>query len=247
MPRAPRGERVQDTETDSFIVVGRAFKGQAAPYFDRSRNVWVAPWTKPDGKTGRPTGRTRALAEASRDRHIIAAAAETAKFAPLAEGFHEGTTIAELSRWWLDNVARHRVRGTTSTTYDKQLRLVAVHVRRGSTYADRIGMVLGPTKTSRTAGRQLLGPTVVELLRKHQARHAAYREGAGGAWPDVVFEGEHLDLVFTNPMGGPVLRQHVGRVIRKAASQIGLDPSQFGTHDGRLSRDEPVRVRRVRA
>lgn len=40
-----------------------------------------------------------------------------------------------------------------------------VHVRRGSTYADRIGMVLGPTKTARTAGRQLLGPTVVELWR----------------------------------------------------------------------------------
>ena len=354
MPRAPRGKRVQDTETGTFIVVGRAFKGQAAPYFDKSRNVWVAPWTKPDGKTGRPTGRTRALAEASRDRHI-AAAADAEKYAPLAEGFHEGTTIAELSRWWLDTIARHRVRGTTWTTYDKQLRLVAthlgdvpvrklrteqvtafvakvvaagsaaracnvrvllvqvmdeavnlglaeenvakkvrpprvpkvkrltlspadvrrlldatderfvaavalcyvqgwrvsealglawqdldldegtVHVRRGSTYADRIGMVLGPTKTARTAGRQLLGPTVVELLRKHQVRQAAWREAAGEAWPDVVYEGEHLDLVFTNPMGGRVLRQHVDRAIRKAASQIGLDPSQFGTHDGRRS------------
>lgn len=120
-------QRVQNAETGSFIVVGRAPKGQAAPYFDRSRNVWVAPWTKPDGKTGRPTGRTRALAEASRDRHI-AEAAEAAKYAPLAEGFHEGTTVAELSRLWLDNVARHRVRGTTWTTYDKQLRLVATHL-----------------------------------------------------------------------------------------------------------------------
>lgn len=110
-----------------------------------------------------------------------------------------------------------------------------MHVRRGSTYADRIGIVLGPTKTARTAGRQLLGPTVVELLRKHQARHAAWREAAGGKWPDVVYEGEYLDLVFTNAAGGPVLRQHVDRVIRKAASQIGLDPSQFGTHDGRRS------------
>ncbi len=354
MPRAPRGKRVDDAHTGSFIVVGRAPKGQAAPYFDRSRSVWVAPWTKPDGKTGRPTGRTRSLAEASRDRHI-AAAAETAKFAPLAEGFHEGTTIGELSRWWLDNVARHRVRGTTWTTYDKQLRLVGahlgdvpvrklrieqvtsfvakvvaagsaaracnvrvllvqvmdeavnlglaeenvvkkvrpprvpkvkrltlapadvrrlldatderfaaavalcyvqgwrvsealglawqeldldggtVHVRRGSTYADRMGMVLGPTKTARTAGRQLLGPTVVELLGKHQVRQAAWREAAGHGWPEVVYEAEHLDLVFTNPVGGPVLRQHVDRAIRKAASQIGFDPSQFGTHDGRRS------------
>ena len=45
-------------------------KGQASPYFYEARNVWVAPWTKPDGKVGRPTGRTRALAEASHDRHV---------------------------------------------------------------------------------------------------------------------------------------------------------------------------------
>ena len=36
--------------------------------------------------------------------------------------------MAEISRWWLDTIARHRVRGTTWTTYDKQLRLVATHL-----------------------------------------------------------------------------------------------------------------------
>ncbi len=122
-----------------------------------------------------------------------------------------------------------------------------VHVRRGSTYADRIGMVLGPTKTARTAGRQLLGPTVIELLRKRQVLQAARKEAAGAGWPEVIYESEHLDLVFTNAAGGPILRQHVDRAIRKAASQIGLDPSQFGTHDGPLGRDQLVRVRRVRA
>ncbi len=73
----------------------------------------------------------------------------------------------------------------------------------------------------------------VVTLRKDPTRHAAYREAAGAAWPDVGYEGEHLDLVFTNPVGGPVLRQHIDRAIRKAASQICFDPSQFGTHDGR--------------
>src|SRR3954465_3075768 len=97
------------------------------PYFDRARNVWVAPWRKPDGKVGRPTGRTRAAAEASRARHI-ATATEAARFAPLAEGFHIGTTLGEASRWWLDNIARHRVRITTRTAYDKQLRLVRTHL-----------------------------------------------------------------------------------------------------------------------
>jgi hypothetical protein len=118
-PSAPRGKRVRDTATGSFIVVGRAPNGQPEPYFDRARNVWVAPWRKPDGKVGRPTGRTRAAAEASRERHI-ATATEAARFAPLAEEFHIGTTLGEVSRWWLDNISRHRVRITTWTTYDKR-------------------------------------------------------------------------------------------------------------------------------
>jgi integrase len=354
MPRPQRGKRVQDAASGSFVVVGRAPNGQPDPYFDKARGVWVAPWRKPEGKVGRPTGRTRAAAEASRDRHI-AAAAEAARFAPLAEGFHVGTTVAELSRWWLDKIARHRVRITTWSTYEKQLRLVGGHVggvsvrqlrpeqvaaflskvidagsaararnvrtllvqvldeavnlglaeenvakrvrpprvpkvqrrtltptevarlldacdvrfvaavalcfvqgwrvsealglawqdldldagtvwlRRGATYADGIGMMLGPTKTPWTAGRQLLGPTVVELLRKQRVRQAAHREAVGPAWPEVVYQGECLDLVFTNAAGRPVQRSHVDRAIRKSAAMIGLDPRHIATHDGRRS------------
>jgi hypothetical protein len=57
-----------DDSTGRFTVAGKAPNGQAQPYFDRTRGVWVAPWRRPDGKVGKPTGRTRALAEASRDR-----------------------------------------------------------------------------------------------------------------------------------------------------------------------------------
>jgi len=53
MPRAPRGKRVLDAVSGSYTVVGRAPNGEAEPYFDRSRGVWVAPWRKPDGKVGR--------------------------------------------------------------------------------------------------------------------------------------------------------------------------------------------------
>ena len=354
MPRAPRGKRVQDAANGSYVVVGRASNGQPDPYFDKSRGVWVAPWHKTDGKVGRPTGRTRAAAEASRDRHVTAAA-EAARFAPLAEGFHAGTTVAELSRWWMDNIARHRVRTTTWATYAKQLKFACTHLgdvpvrtlrpeqvaafvsraiddgsaararnvrtllvqvldeavslglaeenvakkvrpprvpkvqrrtltptqvsqlldacderfvaavalcfvqgwrisealglawqdldldagtvrlRRGATYADRVGMILGPTKTPWTAGRQLLGPTVVELLREQRVRHDGYHQAAGPAWPEVVYQNEHLDLVFTNPIGRPVQRSHVDRAIRRAAAIIGLDPRRIGTHDGRRS------------
>jgi hypothetical protein len=122
MPRAPRGKRIVDSETGSYVVVGRAPNGQPDPYYDRTRKVWVAPWRKPDGKVGRPTGKTRAAAIASRDRHV-AAAAEAERLAPLAEGFTAQSTLADLIRWWLVNVARHRVRITTFATYEKQLRV----------------------------------------------------------------------------------------------------------------------------
>ena len=130
MPRAPRGKRVLDAVSGSYTVVGRAPNGEAEPYFDRSRGVWVAPWRKPDCKVGRPTGKTRAAAVASRNRHI-AAAEEAARCGPLAEGFSVTTTLAELGAWWLENVARHRVRITTLSTYRKQWRLIAAEL--GST------------------------------------------------------------------------------------------------------------------
>jgi hypothetical protein len=76
-----------------------------------------------ESKVGKPTGRTRALAEASRDRHIDAAK-DDARLARLTEGFHAQSTLAELIRWWLDHIARHRVRITTWATYSKQLKLV---------------------------------------------------------------------------------------------------------------------------
>jgi hypothetical protein len=123
MPKTPRGKRVVDDSTGRFTVAGKAPNGQAQPYFDRTRGVWVAPWRRPDGKVGKPTGRTRALAEASRDRHIDAAK-DDARLARLTEGFHAQSTLAELIRWWLDHIARHRVRITTWATYSKQLKLV---------------------------------------------------------------------------------------------------------------------------
>ena len=341
MARALRGKRVRDPSDGSFVVVDRAPRGQPDPYFDTARNVWVAPWRKADGRLGKPTGRTRAAAEASRNRHIADEAAD-AKLGPLADGFHVGTTLAELGRWWLDHVAVHRVRVTTWSTYDKQLRLVgarlgnvpvrrlradqvatrvselaksgsasrarnvrgllaqvldeavnlgladdhvatkvrsprvpkvqrrtlspaevsqllavcderyaaavalcfvqgwrvsealglawqdidldagAVRLRRGSTYADGIGMVLGPPKTNRTAGRQLLAPTALALLRAHRERWLEMRDRSAVEWPETTYQGETLDLVFVNQSGKPMLRQHIDKAIREAAQEIGI-------------------------
>jgi len=123
MPKTPRGKRVIDPTTDTFRVVNKAPNGEAQPHFDKFRNVWVAPWRKPDGKVGRPTGKTRLLAVASRDRHI-GKAEDDARSASLDEGFTADSTVADLAAWWLQNVARHRVRDTTFATYRKQVRLI---------------------------------------------------------------------------------------------------------------------------
>jgi integrase len=46
---------------------------------------------------------------ASRDRHVAKSEHE-AQFGELADGFASHTTVGELSAWWLEHVARHRVR-----------------------------------------------------------------------------------------------------------------------------------------
>lgn len=134
MPQTPRGKRVPDAAGESFHVVNKAPNGQAEPFFDRTREVWVAPWRKPDGRVGRPTGKTRALAVASRDRHI-AKADEDERYGALAEGFSAETTVGELASWWLEHVARHGVRPTSLATYRKHVvvigeKLGAVPVRQ---------------------------------------------------------------------------------------------------------------------
>lgn len=354
MPKTPRGKRVPDATGESFVVVNKAPNGKAEPFFDRTREVWVAPWRKPDGKVGRPTGKTRALAVASRDRHVEQAAHEAA-FGDLAEGFNAETTVGQLSAWWLEHVARHRVRPTSLATYRKHVtviddklgsvpvrelrpeqvttfvsdmiddgsasrarnvrtllvqileqgvefglanqnvarkvkapkptpkrrrtitpdetqRLIAeceprfaaaaalcfiqgwrisealglawqdidldrgsVLVHRGSTYADGVGMSLGPTKTRGATGEQLLGSTVVKLLRARREMNDEDRANLPGLWPRYEYDGEDLDLVFTTAGGTPTLRQHVDRAIRKAAERVGIDTAGLGTHAGRRS------------
>jgi hypothetical protein len=96
MPKTPRGKRVPDAAGESFVV-NKAPNGAAEPYFDRTRQVWVAPWRKPDGRVGRPTGKTRALAMASRDRHVEKAAHE-AQFGELTDGFNAETTVGVCRR-----------------------------------------------------------------------------------------------------------------------------------------------------
>jgi len=159
---------------------------------------------------------------ASRDRHIAEADHE-ATFGNLADGVQrrdDGWRISEaLGPAWHDIDLDHG----------------SVLVRRGATYADGVGMVLGPTKSRGATGSQMLGPTVVELRRARREMNEEDRAVLPGSWPTVDYEGEHLDLVFTAADGTPTSRQHVDRAIRKAAERADIDSSGLGTQAGRRS------------
>jgi integrase len=106
-------------------------------------------------------------------------------------------------------------------------------VPRASVYADGVGMMLGPPKTEGAAGRHLLTPVVVELLRRRRHSQNEERQRAADAWQEIGFEGRPIDLIFTTTTGGLVLRQAVTKAIANAATTAGVDPTGLGTHAGR--------------
>ncbi len=118
---------------------------------------------------------------------------------------------------------------------DIDLETGSVSLRRGATYADGVGMVLGPTKTEWTAGVQMIGPTVIALLEARRKVQDEDREKLGDACPTIEYGGDQLDLVITAANGNPMLRQKVDKAIRTAAEKAGVDPKGLGTHAGRRS------------
>jgi hypothetical protein len=78
-------------------------------------------------------------------------------------------------------------------------------VRRASVYVDGRGQRLGPPKTAGAHGEHWLMPTVVTLLRKRWETQEQERALAP-VWETVTYEGEPVNLVFTTPIGGLVLR-----------------------------------------
>jgi integrase len=105
------------------------------------------------------------------------------------------------------------------------------HVRRASVYVDGRGQQLGPTKTDGARGEHWLMPTVVDLLaRRRQAQED--ERAMAPVWETVSYQGEPVNLVFTTPTGGLVLRQTIAKVVKQAAKTAGIS-AQLGTHAGR--------------
>jgi hypothetical protein len=71
----------------------------------------------------------------------------------------------------------------------------------------------------------------VALLVKRRGAQDQERAVAP-SWATVTHEGEPINLVFTTPTGGLVLRQAVAKVVKQAAKTPGI-AADLATHAGR--------------
>ena len=114
MARKAAGKRT--TSADGTVRVhGKASNGEGSIYRD-SDGAWRATYSVPgEARPRRVRGKTREEAIARR----------TVKLEALSQiqssTFHRDATVAELATWWLDVVARHRVRASTLGTYGQRV------------------------------------------------------------------------------------------------------------------------------
>ena len=122
MARAPRGKRLNID--GSVVVAGKNPNGDGSVYFEspthrsNGRIVpgrWRATYLDKDGRRRTVSASTRVKAEAKRS----AALADLAAGPISSSRFTRATTVAELTTWWLETVARHRVKPSTYDSYAK--------------------------------------------------------------------------------------------------------------------------------
>ena len=166
----------------------------------------------------RVTRSQRRALTAEQGRALVSAAASERLGAAVALLFVQGWRVSEvLGLAW----------------GDLDLDAGVAEVRRACSYADSIGMVLGPPKTEGAIGRHHLTPVVVELLRRRRQAQLQDRLRIGQAWERHTYEGHAIELVFTTATGGLLLRQTVAKAVSAAAERAGIDATGLGTHAGR--------------
>lgn len=116
---------------------------------------------------------------------------------------------------------------------DLDLDAGTARVRRAAGYEPEVGRFLGPCKTEGARGVHHLAPTSIELLRRRRVLQAAERLQAGPAWQQLVYEQQRIELVFTTPDGGIVVRQTLSKALGEVAAAAGVDVANVGTHGGR--------------
>ena len=117
MARKTTGKRSVGRD-GALRVHGKASNGEGSIYRD-SDGAWRATYSVPgEARPRRVRGKTREEAIARR----------TVKLEELSQiqssTFHRDATVAELAAWWLDVVARHRVRPSTFGTYSDRVQRI---------------------------------------------------------------------------------------------------------------------------
>ena len=123
MPKQPRGKRIE-SDDGTFEVAAKNGNGDGSVYFEppsteKSGRVrkgrWRATYRDENGKVQRASGATRLDAEAKRSEKLGA----IEKLPRVGSRFSVETTVAELTDWWLESVARHQVKTSTLDSYRK--------------------------------------------------------------------------------------------------------------------------------
>jgi integrase len=183
--RSPRGKRTP-TGDGSHGVVAKNPNGTGSVYYEPPRvradgrkpaGRWRATWVDHDGRIRKVSAPTRAEAEAK--RNALAATANgrrrpSSRFGPTS-------TVNDLLAWWLDSVARHRVKTSTFDSY-----------RRFASYlADGIGtwriVDVGPEALTDWQAELLDRFAPYTVLNCRKVCRQAFREAV------------KLDLIATNP------------------------------------------------
>lgn len=157
-------------------------------------------------------------------RRLLVAAAEHRFAAAIALLFLQGWRISEvLGLAWED------------IDFDAQ----TAQLRRASVYVDGAGQQLGPPKTDGAHGTHFLMPTVVTYLQRRRELQDHDRENAS-TWTTHTYQNEIVNLVFTTPYGGLILRQTIAKFVKEFAKTAGISVTQtenarFSTHSGRRS------------
>jgi integrase len=124
MARPPKGKRVRSAD-GSFTVSGKASNGEGSLYREADGR-WRATFRVPgESRPRRVRGRTREEA-LQRRADALAAALESVPPSPATTSLSASSTVAELARWWLTNIAAVRVRPSSLGKYaDRVDRIVA--------------------------------------------------------------------------------------------------------------------------
>ena len=151
MARGRSASEASDAD-GSLHVHGKAANGEGSLYRDSDGSWRATYFVVGETRPRRVRGRTREEAMARRAAKLDELAASQSAV------FHIHTTVAELAHWWLETVARHRVRPSSFTKYTDRV------ARIGATLGDVEVRALKPERVARWQADLLstgLGPKTV--------------------------------------------------------------------------------------